>query len=485
MGLPDKEDRSIRTGATLGAAILAVYVFLLTSRVLDMGVIGYLHIPMTLFIVLMAMALAKGSLQTVFQSSKVVKYYCFFTIWVLLSFPFSAWRGGSTPFVQSQLQSFIILVIIVQLVKTKRDWERVATAYAVATLTAAVMSFFMGVSIEGRVALFNGFLADPNAFALFMVVGLPFWWLKASRSSGIKKLFYYACTAPIYPALARAGSRSGMLAMLVLFAVTFYFANGSRKVLIILLGLVGGVAAFVALPDYLKVRYMTFFVSNASDNAMQGRLDADVQSSEGRRMLLIQSVRMTFQHPVLGVGPGVFNVVAWDERKATLGPKAGAALVSHNTYTQVSSEIGLPGFFLFVGTVFLCFRYTLVDYRNLSKKDPDFAVSGRYLFSSLAALSLGIFFLSVGYTHLLTIIFALAASLHFIVESYLQGNTMLPGAATSLTQRIQTGIRARQSGNSPAAQLSNQLMPPQLRRPPRRLVRRSPALKPSSPPVKS
>lgn len=460
-------DSSIRTGATFGATVLALYIFFLESRVLDLSFVGYFHIPMILLIALSIMTLAKGGVQLAF-SLKATKLFTAFTVWVAICTPFSVWRGGSMPFLQTQIQALLIFFILVQLVKTKRDWERVTTAYAWATLAAALISFKWGVAIEGRVALANGALGDPNAFAMFMVVGLPFWWLKASRSKGFKKAVYLLCTLPIYPALARAGSRSGMLAMFVLLAVTFYFANGGRKVLIAALAVAGIMVAFVALPSYLRARYLTFF-ENDSSAAYQRNLSADIQSSEGRRMLLFQSVNLTFRHPILGVGPGQFGPVAWTERR--LGTAApGAAYVSHNTYTQISSETGFPGFFLFVGTIVLCFQYTMGDYRRLAKVDPDFAQCGRYLFSSLAALCLGIFFLSTGYTHLLSIVFALATSLHLIVDSYLKGANEVTRSAIPSTRSSSTGIpgsQPQQVRTTPPSRI--------LRRPPKRQPRPNPA----------
>ena len=409
----------VREKSSFAATVIALYIFLLASRVLDVSYIGRFHIPLTLLLALTIMLIAKGDFAYGF-SSKITKYFVAFTGWVIICWPFSYWRGGSTETVELQLQALLIFLIIVQLVRTQSGWEKVASGYAYAALAAALMSYIIGVAVDGRVALPGGSLGDPNAFALFMVVGLPFWWLKASRAEGFKKIFFLLCTLPIYPAFARAGSRSGMLAMAVLLTATFLFADGGRKILIMVLAVVGIVGAAALLPSYLKVRYLTFFSDSANlDANTRERLGADIQSSEGRKALLIQSINLTFQHPVLGVGPGVFYIVGYEQRKAQ-GQHGGAAYVTHNTYTQISSETGLPGFILFLSTVVLCFRYTLQDYRRLKKVDLEFAKHGRYMVSSMAALSLGIFFLSVGYTYILSITFALALSLHMLVERYLQ-----------------------------------------------------------------
>jgi hypothetical protein len=132
-------------------------------------------------------------------------------------------------YVQYQVQSFVIFLIIVQMVRTKRDWQKVVGGFAYATLVASLLAFHFGYTVEGRLALPGGTLGDPNEFALLMVVGLPFWWFKASRAKGFRKIFFLCCTLPIFLAFARAGSRAGLLAMAVLLLISFVFARGIQK----------------------------------------------------------------------------------------------------------------------------------------------------------------------------------------------------------------------------------------------------------------
>jgi len=399
----------------LGVKLLAIYVFLLTGRALDVSPIWFLHIPLVMLLLLMIMTVAGGDIKRA-MSSSISKYFAAFTVWVVVCYPFSYWRAGSFPSVQWQLQSFAIFLIIVQMVRSVSDWQKIAGAYAYATLTAALLSFYMGVSIQGRVALPGGTLGDPNEFALTMVVGVPFWWFKASRATGFKKIAFLLATVPMYAAFARAGSRSGLLALIMLFVIAFIFAKGNQKVMIAVGAMVAIAASSVLLPDYLKARYMTVFSHDGDyDKATASRLGADIASSENRRALLIQSLKMTFSHPILGVGPGDFSYVSWDERKATTGV-GSESLVSHNTYTQISSETGLPGFFVFAATVGLSLRYAYRTYRDNAESDPGLTACARYLLYSSGALFAGIFFLSVGYTHILGTLFALAASIQLIHE---------------------------------------------------------------------
>jgi hypothetical protein len=85
--------------ATLGLKLLAVYVYLVTGRALDVSPIWFLHIPMIMLILLIIMTVAGGNLKRA-MSSSISKYFLAFTVWVVVCFPFSYWRAGSMPYVQ-------------------------------------------------------------------------------------------------------------------------------------------------------------------------------------------------------------------------------------------------------------------------------------------------------------------------------------------------------------------------------------------------
>jgi O-antigen ligase len=335
----------------------------------------------------------------------------------------------------------VVFIIIVQAIATPAAYRRITGAYAYATLVACLMSFYVGRSVEhGRLALDNGTFGDPNQFALALVVGLPFWWDKAQRAAtAVKKTYCLLCTVPIYIAFAKAGSRSGLLAFGTLMAVTFALAPMGRKLLIatgcVLMILLG---TFL-LPDYLRARYVTIF--SPADAQQASTLRSDIDSSEGRKQLLLQSIRMTFEHPIVGVGPGVFSLAAWDQRKQSTGA-GGIAQVAHNTYTQVSSETGIPGFVFFVATWAMALKSVLTASRGLSEMEPVLSRSGRHLFSTLAAFSVGAFFLTMSYSPVVSALLALAVGLSNLKETLQQ---------TPEQEPVQTApLIASTSGKTPA-----------------------------------
>jgi O-antigen ligase len=428
VALPDK--------TSFGIPLLSVYVFLLISRILDISPLAFLHLPMILLSGLGLIAVAVGDWKNALHS-RVTIFYGMLTGWILLCFPLSSWRGGSVEAVVTSVESFGLYLIMVQLIKTIRDWRHVATAFAIAVLAAAVFSFFSSKSVDGRIALSSGSLGDPNIYALSLVLGLPFWWYRASQAKPIGKTLCLLATIPILVTFGRTGSRAGLIAIAMLVLVIFLFSPIKQKILISGLVAVALAVSAAFLPEYIKARFTTVFQSHslgALDAQSRMRLGADIDSSAARQALLTQSIQMTFEHPIFGVGPGVFSEMAWNERKAKQ-QRAGEMLVSHNTFTQMSSEIGIPGFLFFFATFLSSALYSLADFRRLRTADLSLSRASLYTFSSLATLGLGIFFLSVGYSFLLAVIFALPASLHNIL---LSPSTASSPAEAKLESRVKT-----------------------------------------------
>jgi O-antigen ligase len=112
-----------------------------------------------------------------------------------------------------------------------------------------------------------------------------------------------------------------------------------------------------ALPGETIRRFTTFFTIQqeavTSEEAYESYRKA-VGSANQRVELLKASLLFTVQHPVFGVGPGMF-AVAQNEMAGAFG-QAGAWRGTHNTYTELSSEAGIPALVLFLGAMITCWR---------------------------------------------------------------------------------------------------------------------------------
>jgi O-antigen ligase len=395
----------------IGSVLMSLFLFVDFSRLLDItsGVTKVLHIPMFLLIGLLVLALSAGGIWTLL-ASRIGIWEMLFVVWVAIATVFSSWKTGSVPVFRDCLYSASVFFAILALVRNMEQFTRVARAMALAGLTAAIFSFLFFQNMRGgRIAVEIGTLADPNEYALVLLMTLPYWWLVAriSKKPTLMGVVSVLAAVPMLIAFFRAGSRAGLLTLGGLVLSVFFRARLTQKIALAIAVVVVAAVAIVALPSNLRERYTTLFSNDTADQA----LSADVASSVARRYFLIQSLKLTLQHPIFGVGPGQFAGTNWEVSKAE-GVHVGAQ-PTHNTYTEVSSETGIPGLILFVGTLVICFRSTLRIAKLTEGNESLKALSSAAtcVFVSITAFLIGAFFLSLSYSALVTVALGLSAAL--------------------------------------------------------------------------
>jgi O-antigen ligase len=154
------------------------------------------------------------------------------------------------------------------------------------------------------------------------------------------------------------------------------------------------------VPSHAMDRLTTFFRSG--DN----QTSEATESAEARRRLFEQSITLTLSHPVLGVGPGQFM-----ESEGALAKASGQRGMwhqTHNTYTQVSSECGIPALICFVSALIFTLRRL---WKARSADDPLLASVAQVLFISTFAFAVCVFFLSHAYGFAFLISTSLAISI--------------------------------------------------------------------------
>jgi O-antigen ligase len=403
-------------------------LFILYSRIFDFTLSG-LRIPAVVFVMLLLTFLASGQgFAGLF--STVGKIVLSLVGWITITLAFSIWRSGSVGAYQAFLTSLAFFAVASGLSSSLRSVRLTMYALAVSGLGAALESFIWGGSYFGRQILYRGNYHDPNEYALILLMCVPFWWLmSASAKSPFGKLLPLACTIPIFYIFMRTGSRGAIIGLGAMLLIIFAKASFSRKILIASATVVTVISGLAMMPDYIRARYLTYFdVKSSGVDIPQGaagkneieRLKSDVDSADARKLLLLKSIDLTFRYPLFGVGPGNFPVAVFEDAKRN--GEGYAWLVTHNTYTQISSETGLPGFFIFILMVFLAFR-NLVLVLKLTKPEgtaPEREIynAAKYLLLSLTAVFTTVFFLSFGYYPLLYILAGLTVGLQRVARMH-------------------------------------------------------------------
>jgi len=283
-------------------------------------------------------------------------------------------------------------------------------------------SFLIGKSA----ARATGPLGDPNYYGQILLVaaaiGLIFAW---RASTPLQRLLAGAATAISAYAIALTYSRGtavALLVLLILMAVMRYFRGWQ------ILAMIAAVAALlVAVPSYAD-RVAT--LSNlTSANAATGTDPAADESAQGRSTELKAGIAAFVDHPVLGVGPGVFplhyreyaeQVGGYLHDATPTGPEKGleAKREAHNIVVAQAADLGLAGLLAFCGLIALTLAGLIrVRGANLRRGRRDHADLATALLLAVVGYLLTGLFLTLAY------------------ETYFWMLLGLAGAATSLALR--------------------------------------------------
>jgi O-antigen ligase len=238
--------------------------------------------------------------------------------------------------------------------------------------------------------------------------------------------------------LIHTGSRGAMISAAMCLPVVIATSSSKLKlgtVLVLIMILAMGTLAF---SPALRARYLTFFDSTIDLDATEqtARMsEIAVASATSRRELLVESVQATIRHPILGVGPGMFP--EYREREAAKNGKHAAFLLTHNTYTQISSECGVAALIVFVAILVSIFR-TATRIQRLTSMRPEpsmraLAAAATALRYSVLAYATTSLFLSVAYQSFLPTLAGMVAALEYSATRKLAG---MPTSPVPVQSRI-------------------------------------------------
>jgi len=216
--------------------------------------------------------------------------------------------------------------------------------------------------------------------------------------------------------------------------------------------IVAGMIGLAVMPDYVRVRFFTIFStdSEATKSLSTEESDqlnkADVNSTQARLSLLMDSIAITGEHPIFGVGMGQFPHQNYLRHQRLGDPGAAhVGVVTHNMYTQVASETGVLAMILFtavlVQSFFLCGK--------IGQLSPALAPSAGGMRMAIVAFSITGFFLAVAYSQLFYITAAITARLYMTAEDLKRRQMAMGNAAVPSGQQGMPTPNPRRWGPAP------------------------------------
>jgi len=338
-----------------------IFVFVVYGRfpeIMDMVTGSATHsVRIIVGLALLATLLFGGNLRPVF--SKVGICLIAFTGWMCVCVPFSVWRGGSFRMIRDTwVVALFSFVIIASAVQGLEQCRKIMYALAAATVFIEIVTFFMGRVQQGRMALLGGTLGNANYLALMLLMGAPFC-LYVIRTRPGFSLLKLACLLMLLcmpVTVAATGSRGGLVTLVLMFLMYFVPLPPSQKVVAGILALILTVIA-VAWSTRSALDRFRILLTTTTPVHLSVSEQSAMESAELRKDLLLSSLELTLRHPLLGVGPGMFAVANANYTEEVTGhPSFNAWHETHNTFTQLSCEDGLPGLLFYGLAMLFCFQ---------------------------------------------------------------------------------------------------------------------------------
>jgi O-antigen ligase len=344
--------------------LTAAFVFVVYARfpeIMDMVTGSGIHsVRIIVLLALLASVLFGGAIRAVF--SKVGISLLAFTVWLCICTPFSVWRGGSFRTLRDYWAlSLFSFVIIASSVQGLEQCRKIGYSLAAATIFIESFTLVAGRLDQGRVALLSGTLGNSNYLAMILLMGVPFCLFVIRTKSGMSvfKLASMVMLFAIPATVATTGSRGGLATLAVMFILYFLPLPVTQKIVAVVAALILAVLAITWSSRSALDRYRSMFLSS-DETQISGSEQSAIESMQLRKELLLSSVQLSMRHPLLGVGPGMFATANADYTLEITGKQDWNAWhETHNTFTQLSCEDGLPGLFLYCLTLLFCFKIVI------------------------------------------------------------------------------------------------------------------------------
>lgn len=306
---------------------------------------------------------------------------------IAISWVTKGWMGGalsSLLAVSPAMIAFILTVVIVNTSRRLMVTVVVICTSVMVTLTLSILDYHFGF-MDGLFVLNqkvyeqdnlviaedalrrirgSGELKDPNDLAQALLLVLPFFLaIRRNREYVYNKLFALLPIAMILYGLYLTHSRGALMGMAAILSVPIYKRYGKVSALIffplMIVGLIviggGGGREF-----------------SSTESSASGRLDA---WSAGINMLK--------EHVLFGVGYGDFT--------------GRHGLTAHNSYVLAFSELGLLGYFFWMGLIVLASLELSNGFRTKDYQDVSRSLLVAFV-QSMAAFLVAAFFLSRSYS---------------------------------------------------------------------------------------
>jgi putative inorganic carbon (hco3(-)) transporter len=319
---------------------LNLYLLFMVSWFLHWGlrvpVLGTVRFDLVLVLVLAALALA-GKSDTGVRKTETAKMLTILVAYAILTIPFVQWPGSViNRGIPDFLKAIIFYYFTIAFIDNERDLKKFVGVFLACQAWRVLEPLYLHVT-DGywgefasmadweyleRLAGAPNDVINPNGLAFVICTLLPFLYFMGGLSWRTRIAAVALAPALLY-ALVLTGSRSGILALLVIFLGIL--VKSKRRVAVGSVGLLAVVVGFQFLSGDTQDRYLSIFGMGYKNKA----------SAEFRTHGVEENFQIALRRPVFGHGLGTSA-----EANGAFGTNDKPA---HNLYAEVAEELGFVG----------------------------------------------------------------------------------------------------------------------------------------------
>ena len=297
--------------------------------------------------------------------------------------------------------SFLLFFFVTMVVVDSMDrfrWSMLVAIGSVAYASLHVLREWQkygGMSFGYRPGWITG---DPNYFSVSALLCLPLtFYMLRSKQARWERLFCQISLVLTIASLTLAGSRGAFLGLTAAAGFVVWKSEHRKRTL--------GYALAILVP------LMVVTPSSPLDRLLNPT-NSDIHSSDTRQFLWAAGVKMIEAYPITGIGLGNFKPFV--DRFAS--PDLQGNFIAHNTYVEVTAEMGFPGILLFLAVIASTFLSLGRVIKATDKSSlPHQASLGMQ--AGLCAFLVCAFFVSAEYQKLFWLLVFLSAALNALVPT--------------------------------------------------------------------
>ncbi len=398
---------------SIGYFALVIYIFSWASYINEIS-IAYFGIKPYLTMITGPVAalalLAGGSMMRGFKT-RVGFYWTALLVWMLIGAPFSVWRSDTLKnLLDYGPKVHIIFFLMCAALFTVKDCRVMIYANLAGGFILVALCFMVGKIDASRFVIPSGSFLNPNALALQLLVAACLFIMLVMHRNMLVRIIGLVGIGTSLPFILKTASRGSFVAILAVLVALFFTVQRTARFKMVIAVMVLAVPALMVVPPTALNRIVNIAIM--SEQQTEDETYA-LSSQLSRQELLKESLKYTVTHPIFGVGTGEFGAAVWGD-----GQKAGIRTAwagTHNTFTQISAECGIPALIFYTAVVFLCIRMNRRLYKATrgDRAMEDISSIALTLYLTMVAFAVNTFFFHTAYGYYLSTLAGLSVALQF------------------------------------------------------------------------